>query len=108
MSQHNMVLSFSRVFGSNTASNWLAQAAYSLDQGTDLRVDVASWWTTRVACEVGRYLRPTPELRPGQRDGGPQLPLAATATVLFPHGVIAAGVQLVAGRHHRPWAPARA
>lgn len=56
LTAHNVVLSFSRVFGPNVNDDWLAQIGYSLDLGTDLRVDVPSWWTTRLSAEVGRYL----------------------------------------------------
>ena len=90
ITSQNIVLSFSRLFGSNTASDWLAQAAYSLDRGTDLRVDVPSWWTTRIAFEVGRYLQP------GQTYGLANLMLGRSYRlgdgnwVAFPHGVIAA------------------
>ncbi|MGV3569534.1 MAG: NfrA family protein [Ramlibacter sp.] len=56
LTAHNVVLSLSRVFGPNVNDDWLAQVGYSLDIGSDLRVDVPSWWTTRISAEVGRYL----------------------------------------------------
>lgn len=56
LTDQNLVLSFSRVFGPNVNDDWLVQLGYSWDQGTDLRVDVPSWWTTRISAEVGRYL----------------------------------------------------
>lgn len=53
----NLVASFSRVFSpSGGRDDWLAQLGYSADMGTDLRVDVPSWWTTRASAEWGRYL----------------------------------------------------
>ena len=56
--EQNLVGSFSRVFSPTGGRNdWLAQLGYSLDTGTDLRVDVPSWWTTRISAELGRYLK---------------------------------------------------
>ena len=56
--EHNLVGSFSRIFSPSGGRNdWLAQLGYSLDTGTDLRVDVPSWWTTRISAESGRYLK---------------------------------------------------
>jgi hypothetical protein len=86
--QHNAVLSFSRVFGST--NDWLAQAAYSLDLGTDLRVDVPSWWTTRVAAEVGRYTQhpQTYGLASLMVGRSWRLGDADSRNVLFAHGVV--------------------
>lgn len=54
--EQNLVGSFSRVFFPNRGrSDWLAQLGYSLDIGTELRVDVASWWTTRISAEMGYF-----------------------------------------------------
>ncbi|TWO71607.1 tetratricopeptide repeat protein [Caenimonas sedimenti] len=91
LSGHNAVLSLSRVFGPEVEGDWLAQAAYSLDLGTDLRVDVPSWWTTRISAEVGRYLE-------GQRNyalgsvmfGRSFLVGGSGRTVVYPHAVVAA------------------
>ena len=56
--EQNLVGSFSRVFSPSGGRNdWLAQLGYSLDTGTDLRVDTPSWWTTRISAEAGRYLK---------------------------------------------------
>jgi tetratricopeptide (TPR) repeat protein len=52
----DLVVSFSRVFApSGGRDDWLAQLGYSGGFGGDLRVDVPSWWTTRVSAEAGRY-----------------------------------------------------
>jgi hypothetical protein len=56
LTTQNLVLSISRTFGPEVDDDWLAQIGYSWDYGTDLRVDVPSWWTTRLYAEVGRYL----------------------------------------------------
>lgn len=91
LTAHNLVFSMSRVFGPNVNDDWLAQAGYSLDIGTDLRVDAPSWWTTRIAAEVGRYL--------GNHDdyavasamfGRSYLVGSGGRTVLYPHAVLAA------------------
>lgn len=59
LSDENIVLSFGRLIpiGSQSTSDWLAQAAYSSGKGTDLRVDVPSWWTAQWFGEVGRYFQ---------------------------------------------------
>ena len=57
LATHNLVVSLSRVFSaSGTRDDWLAQLGYSAGYGTDLRIDVPSWWTTRASAEAGRYL----------------------------------------------------
>ena len=90
-SAHNAVLSLSRVFTKGAQDDWLAQAAYSLDLGTDLRVDVSNWWTTRVAAEVGHFMH-TPQtygLASAQVGKSYRLP-GEGKTVVFPHAVAAA------------------
>lgn len=90
-SEHNAVLSLSRVFSRGAPDDWLGQAAYSLDLGTDLRVDVPSWWTTRVAAEVGRYVEnpQTYGLASVQVGKSYRMP-GEGKTVVFPHAVAAA------------------
>jgi adsorption protein A len=92
LSQHNAVLSLSRVFTHGASDDWLAQAAYSLDRGTDLRVDVPDWWTTRVSAEVGRYTEnpQTYGLASVEAGRSYRLGSAEGKTVLFPHVVAAA------------------
>lgn len=56
LTDHNVVASIARVFGNGSGNDdWLGQLAYSSDAGSDLRVDVPSWWTVRTFAEVGRY-----------------------------------------------------
>lgn len=96
-SQHNAVLSLSRVFSRGSPDDWLAQAAYSLDLGTDLRVDVDNWWTTRVAAEVGRYAEASQTYGLASVQVGKSYRLPGDGkTVLFPHGVAAAEYNSVA------------
>lgn len=57
LTEQNLVVSLSRVMSPRKGRNdWLAQLAYSADRGTDLRIDVPSWWTARASGELGRYL----------------------------------------------------
>jgi adsorption protein A len=91
LTAHNLVLSFSRVFGPNVDDDWLAQVGYSLDFGTDLRVDVPSWWTTRISAEVGRYLDNGNNYGVASLMVGRSFHVGSSGrTVLYPHGVIAA------------------
>jgi tetratricopeptide (TPR) repeat protein len=55
LTSQNLVLSIARTFGPNVNDDWLAQIGWSWDQGTDLRVNQRSWWTTRLYAEAGRY-----------------------------------------------------
>ena len=90
-SPHNAVLSLSRVFTKGAQDDWLAQAAYSLDRGTDLRVDVDNWWTTRVAGEVGRYFHNPQTYALASAQVGRSYRLSGEGkTVLFPHGAATA------------------
>jgi adsorption protein A len=91
LSEHNAVVSLSRVFSKGAPDDWLAQAAYSLDLGTDLRVDVNNWWTTRVAAEVGRYIENPQTYGLASVQVGKSYRLAGEGkTVVFPHAVAAA------------------
>jgi tetratricopeptide (TPR) repeat protein len=86
LTTQNLVLSMSRTFGPRVNDDWLAQIGYSWDYGTDLRVDVPSWWTTRFYAEVGRYLEN--EINYGIVSGmaGRSYVVGADGkTVLFPH-----------------------
>lgn len=92
LTAHNAVLSASRVFGTNIASEWLVQAAYSLDRGTDLRLDVAAWSTQRFSAEVGHYFGRDVTYGLASLQAGRSFRLggAEGRTVLFPHAVVAA------------------
>lgn len=91
LSAHNAVLSLSRVFSRGAPDDWLVQAAYSLDRGTDLRVDVDNWWTTRVAAEAGHYFENKQDYALGSVMFGRSLRLAGDGkTVVYPHAVVAA------------------
>jgi adsorption protein A len=90
-SSQNAVLSLSRVFSHGAPDDWLAQVGYSLDVGTDLRVDVNNWWTTRVAGEVGHYFQEPQTYGLASVMAGKSYRLAGEGkTVAFPHAVVAA------------------
>ena len=89
LTAHNLVLSMSRVFGPKVTEDWLAQAGYSWDYGTDLRVDRSSWWTARISAEVGRYLDARSYYGVAQAMVGRSYLVGGDGrTVLFPHGFV--------------------
>ena len=91
LSDHNAVLSLSRVFSKGAPDDWLAQVGYSLDVGIDLRVDVDNWWTTRVAAEAGRYFQNPQNYGLASLQVGKSFRMGGEGkTVLYPHGVAAA------------------
>lgn len=97
LAEQNAVLSFSRVISPSGGRNdWLAQLGYSAGRGTDLRVDVPSWWTSRVSAEAGRYLSARQTYALGEVQAGRSFRLgdsshdADGAWVLFPHLSLAA------------------
>ena len=92
-SQANIVGSVSRVFRpSGARDDWLAQVGYSGDFGSDLRVDVPEWWTTRAFAEVGRYLKAGENYALAHLEAGRSYKLGGEAGkwVLFPHVSVAA------------------
>ncbi|CAN5569123.1 hypothetical protein BH11PSE7_BH11PSE7_34000 [soil metagenome] len=92
LTDQNAVLSLSRVFARNGNDDWLAQAAYSYDVGSDLRVDVPSWWTTRFSAEAGRYIEhpQTYALASVMTGRSWRINDPDGRTVVFPHAVLAA------------------
>lgn len=59
LANYNLLLEASRLFpiGRYSRSDVLLRVAYSESRGTDLRVDVPSWWTWSVYGEIGRYVQ---------------------------------------------------
>ena len=97
LAEQNLVLSFSRVISPSGGRNdWLAQIGYSAGRGTDLRVDVPSWWTGRVSAEAGRYLSAGQTYALGEVQAGRSFRLGDGNSgsdgrwVLFPHLSLAA------------------
>lgn len=88
----NLVASLSRVFAaSGGRDDWLAQLGYSGGTGGDLRVDVPSWWTSRLSAEVGRYLSAGQSYALAQADLGRSIRVGESGKwVLFPHLSLAA------------------
>lgn len=97
--EHNLVFSISRVFGPRVDDAWLAQVGYSFELGTAPRLDAASWWSTRLQAEAGRFIGH------GRHDSyglasatlGRSFAVADDATVVEPHVFI--------GAEHRSDAP---
>jgi Flp pilus assembly protein TadD len=89
LTEHNLVLSFGRLIplGSQATSDWLAQAGYSASHGTDLRVDVPSWWTAQGFGEIGRYLKDRQNYAIASAQFGRSYRVDANGMklVLFPH-----------------------
>lgn len=57
---YNVMAAFERTFplgDSNVNGDWLVRLGYGSSVGTDLRVDVPSWWTSQLYAEGGRYLQ---------------------------------------------------
>ncbi|WP_027213269.1 NfrA family protein [Burkholderia sp. WSM2232] len=56
--QIDAIVAFERIIpiGSRVNPDWLARLAYSGGFGTERRVDVPAWWTTRIYAETGTYL----------------------------------------------------
>lgn len=56
----NIIGAFERTFplgNSNADGDWLVRLGYGSSIGTDLRVDVPSWWTSQLYAEGGRICR---------------------------------------------------
>lgn len=90
LAAHNLVVSLARVFGPNVEDSWLAQAGYSLDLGSELRLDIPSWWTTRLAAEAGKYLDRGDSYGIASATFGRSFRVADDRTVLYPHLFIGA------------------
>jgi adsorption protein A len=89
----NLVVSFSHVFAPRGGrDDWLAQVGYSGGFGGDLRVDVPSWWTTRVSAEAGRYFVAQQDYGLVHVEAGKSFRLGDgdNAWVAFPHLSVAA------------------
>jgi tetratricopeptide (TPR) repeat protein len=95
----NVVVSGSRVFSrSGRRQDWLTQLGYSGANGGDLRVDTPSWWTTRYAAEVGRYIQARQSYALAHVEAGRSMRIDGSDGnwVLFPHISAAADYDSVA------------
>lgn len=93
-SEYNVMAAFERTFPigrSNAQGDWLARLGYGSSIGTDLRVDVPSWWTSQFYVEAGRYLQASRNYLNSEWQMGRSIRLDSISPrlVLFPHVVVA-------------------
>jgi len=92
--QVNLVAALERVFplgGANVQADWLARLGYGSSIGTDLRVDVPSWWTSQLYAEAGHYFRQSHTYVNSEWQLGRSYRLDGVSPklVVFPHAVAA-------------------
>ena len=90
----NIMAAFERTFplgSSNVEGDWLARLGYGSSIGTDLRVDAASWWTSQLYAEVGRYINDSRNYFNSEWQVGRSYAIGGTGSrwVTFPHVVAA-------------------
>ncbi|MDH0745557.1 tetratricopeptide repeat protein [Pseudomonas sp. GD03842] len=93
--EYNVMAAFERTFplaGSKVSGDWLVRLGYGSSIGTDLRVDVPSWWTSQFYAEGGRYLRDKRNYFNSEWQLGRSIRLdrVSPRLVVFPHVVLAA------------------
>ncbi|WP_035051678.1 NfrA family protein [Andreprevotia chitinilytica] len=95
LTEQNLTFAFERLIrlGDASQSDWLARVGYSLGEGTDLRVDAASWWTADVNAEAGHYFEAgtryaTSEWRAGRSYRMPVIDIGSAKAVVWPHAVL--------------------
>ncbi|MCD5994040.1 tetratricopeptide repeat protein [Pseudomonas sp. CDFA 602] len=91
----NVIGAFERTFpiGKSSADgDWLVRLGYGSSIGTDLRVDVPSWWTSQLYAEGGRYLQDKRNYFNSEWQIGRSFRLdrVSPRLVVFPHVVAAA------------------
>ncbi|MFK3970658.1 tetratricopeptide repeat protein [Pseudomonas sp. NPDC087358] len=94
-SEYNVMAAFERTFplaGSSVKGDWLVRLGYGSSIGTDLRVDVPSWWTSQFYAEGGRYLQDKRNYFNSEWQLGRSIRLdrVSRRLVIFPHIVAAA------------------
>lgn len=90
----NAVAALERTFAlgrSNVEGDWLVRLGYGSSIGTDLRVDVPSWWTSQFYAEGGRYLQDKRNYFNSEWQLGRSFRLDSISPrlVVFPHAVAA-------------------
>lgn len=90
----NVMAAFERTFplaGSNAKGDWLVRLGYGSSIGTDLRVDVPSWWTSQFYAEGGRYLQDKRNYFNSEWQVGRSIRMdrISPRLVVFPHAVLA-------------------
>ncbi|EPM72944.1 hypothetical protein A584_03103 [Pseudomonas syringae pv. theae ICMP 3923] len=90
----NVIGALERTFplgNSNADGDWLVRLGYGSSIGTDLRVDVPSWWTSQLYAEGGRYLQDKRNYFNSEWQVGRSFRLDSISPrlVVFPHVVAA-------------------
>jgi tetratricopeptide (TPR) repeat protein len=90
----NVIGALERTFplgNSNVDGDWLVRLGYGSSIGTDLRVDVPSWWTSQLYAEGGRYLQDKRNYFNSEWQVGRSFRLDSISPrlVVFPHVVAA-------------------
>ena len=89
LTDYNLVGSIVRLIplGSQARGDWLTQLAYSGGVGTDLRVDVPSWWTSQWFAEAGHYFEHPQTYGIGSAQFGRSIRLGGIDPnlIMFPH-----------------------
>lgn len=90
----NVMAALERTFplgSSNVDGDWLVRLGYGSSIGTDLRVDVPSWWTSQLYAEVGHYITDSRDYFNSEWQVGRSYAIGGTGSrwVAFPHVVAA-------------------
>jgi hypothetical protein len=90
----NVMAALERTFplgSSNVDGDWLVRLGYGSSIGTDLRVDVPSWWTSQLYAEVGHYINDSRDYFNSEWQVGRSYAIGGTGSrwVTFPHIVAA-------------------
>ena len=90
----NIMAALERTFplgSSNVDGDWLVRLGYGSSIGTDLRVDVPSWWTSQLYAEVGHYINDSRNYFNSEWQVGRSYAIGGTGSrwVTFPHVVAA-------------------
>jgi len=90
----NVMAALERTFplgSSNVDGDWLVRLGYGSSIGTDLRVDVPSWWTSQLYAEIGHYINDSRDYFNSEWQVGRSYAIGGTGSrwVTFPHVVAA-------------------
>lgn len=90
----NVMAAVERTFplgSSDIDGDWLLRLGYGSSIGTDLRVDVPSWWTSQLFAETGHYVNDSRNYINSEWQGGRSYAIggAGSRWVTFPHVVAA-------------------
>lgn len=90
----NIMAALERTFplgSSNVEGDWLVRLGYGSSIGTDLRVDVPSWWTSQLYAEAGHYLNDSRNYFNSEWQVGRSYTIGGSGSrwVTFPHIVAA-------------------